>query len=478
VGTDEQATAGTARRRIIPAVAAVTVLVVAGGGAYGVSALHDGRDASAAPPKLRLTSVIESSAGAAADQAMPMRPGTLPGPYRLRGTLPAGPANAQVYSLPGIADEGQVRALASALGITGAVQKVADGWAAGAGMMRLHVSQGSGQSWTFSRGLSGRCAVAAPAPAPAQKPAEEKAPGTVAGAQAKLPGRSATATVPRPVDKPVPLPAPLASQVAPAPGAVPLPDPENPVDCAHWQNAPAASPAGAAAARKAARPSTSVTVNPVVGGRPTSGWPTVVWVSGQGIESASGWLGRPVAGNTYPVISAAAAFAQLQRQPRPAMGIMCARAMPGLRGGSADSPASGGPLLPKVRAGMRAPCPSAAGTVTGAAFGYSLQWQGDEPLLVPSWLFTLAGGWMPIAQVAIDPRYLAPPSAATPGANVPDATGGPASPLSGPGSPGSGSVGSGSVGSTGSGPSGTGSPGRLGGPNLPASIRPAAPAGG
>jgi hypothetical protein len=48
--------------------------------------------------------------------------------------------------------------------------------------------------------------------------------------------------------------------------------------------------------------------------------------------------------------------------------------------------------------------------VTGARFGLSLQYDGTSPLLVPSWLFDVKGSDRAIAQVAVDPAYLAAPS--------------------------------------------------------------------
>ena len=131
-----------------------------------------------------------------------------------------------------------------------------------------------------------------------------------------------------------------------------------------------------------------VWIDPAVEGAPTTGFGTSVTVDDRGVLSASGWLGEVKPGDRYSVVSAAAAVDQLAAMPVPLMA--CADSIKPVPPG----PNCGGPL-----------------EVTGATFGLSLQWEGEHPLLVPSWLFDLMGGVQPLAVVAVDPSYLLDPPA-------------------------------------------------------------------
>jgi hypothetical protein len=138
-------------------------------------------------------------------------------------------------------------------------------------------------------------------------------------------------------------------------------------------------------------PATTATLTPYVATRRTSGWSTSLTFDRHDrqvrLTSASGWVGGATRGAVYPLISARRAFDELQRQPRP-MIAMC-------------------PVRTDGKPGC-APIPTPA--VTGVTIGLALRHDGDRPLLVPAWLFTLAGGGDPEAVVAVDPRYLATPS--------------------------------------------------------------------
>ena len=131
-----------------------------------------------------------------------------------------------------------------------------------------------------------------------------------------------------------------------------------------------------------------VWIDPAVGDAPTTGFGTTVTVDDRGVLSASGWLGDVQPGDRYPVLSAQVAVDQLAAMPMPL--LACAESTTPVPPG----PICGGPL-----------------EVTGAAFGFSLQWEGERPLLVPSWLFDLKGGVQPLAVVAVDPSYLLDPPA-------------------------------------------------------------------
>lgn len=135
----------------------------------------------------------------------------------------------------------------------------------------------------------------------------------------------------------------------------------------------------------------TLTVDPVVDGRPTTGLTTTVIAAGTTVLSAQGWLAATERGATYPVISAREAWDVLVRTALPMPLMACPEPAPGTDNAT-DPVGCGRPL-----------------TVTGARLGLSLQWagpRGSEPLLVPSWLFDVAGAPLPLAQVAVDPAYV------------------------------------------------------------------------
>ena len=103
--------------------------------------------------------------------------------------------------------------------------------------------------------------------------------------------------------------------------------------------------------------------------------------------SADGWLPDVTQGDRYPVVTAQRAFELLQEQPRP-MIEMCMR-RPDDKPGCADIP------------------PTA---ITGASLGLSIAHDSGRPTLVPAWLFTVKGQDEPLAQVAVEARFLAPPA--------------------------------------------------------------------
>lgn len=47
--------------------------------------------------------------------------------------------------------------------------------------------------------------------------------------------------------------------------------------------------------------------------------------------------------------------------------------------------------------------------ITGATLGLTMAQDAGRPTLVPAWLFTVRGQDEPLAQVAVQPSYLAPP---------------------------------------------------------------------
>ncbi|MBV9292693.1 MAG: hypothetical protein JO222_09605 [Frankiales bacterium] len=91
-------------------------------------------------------------------------------------------------------------------------------------------------------------------------------------------------------------------------------------------------------------------------------------------------------GDRYPVITAQAAFDRLQSQPI-AMPEICMLRKDGKPGCAS---------IPRPR-------------ITGAHLGLMPDVDGTRPVLVPAWLFTVAGSADPIAQLAIEPSFLAAP---------------------------------------------------------------------
>ena len=52
--------------------------------------------------------------------------------------------------------------------------------------------------------------------------------------------------------------------------------------------------------------------------------------------------------------------------------------------------------------------------ITGASLGLSLRHELGQPLLVPSWLFSIKGSTEPASIVAVDPHWLKPPATDAP----------------------------------------------------------------
>jgi hypothetical protein len=382
------------RRRLVPPLVAVTVLaVLLGGGSLLRARSHDAASGSGAPTVLRLADYQRPSAVTPADDL-----------FRLSGKLPDGPADAAVRRLTA-PDGSDVERLAKALGLRGALTRAGGASTYATSSASLRVQDGPGGQWQYVSGVASDGAVACPGPTPARPKIDDQ-------------GLTLSCNVTEPV-------APDATSTHPS--GVP--------------SAGASSSLAvttAAAARAAARPVLEaagidpdsataragqgfVVADPTVDALPTHGLTTTVRVTGTRVSSAGGYLGAPQAGATYPVISARAAWQQLQRLPLARPLIACAEPQPD----DSDPMTCGGPI-----------------TVTGARFGLSLHQENGQPLLVPSWLFDVRGSGNALAIVAVDPRYLASPPAAT------------ASDLT-PGSSGSGSSGSGS---SGSGSSGSGVP--------------------
>jgi hypothetical protein len=326
---------------------ATFVAVAAVGGA---AALLQGGGSPHGPRGLRLSAVAQSAAAGNSD-------------YQLDITLSdAKPADMRAYTLTaGPADKGLVTRLAQALK-AGVPVRAADGWRADG----LLVSGKSGQSWYRSE-----CA------APDLPVSSDGSPAT--GCAIATPGTissgisgSGTAVAPPPAGTPVspqPAPAPISRQTVKDGAREVLHIVGLDVDSATIDT----SPYGGSA---------------TIDGRAV-GLSTRVDVDRQGrITSASGWLGTESPGDSYPLISAKAAFDELPMLARPEV---CQIAPDGK--------------------GCLPPAPT---RIVGAALGLSLQQTTDGGVvLVPSWLFALKGGGY-VTAVAVEKQYRASPTPSAP----------------------------------------------------------------
>lgn len=322
--------------------------------------------------------LTSSRAAAARDAAVS---GAVGGRFELAGDLPGGvPADTPVQVFGSGPSEATLSRLADALGLRGALREKDGARVLVDGDAGLVVAATRGSPWQFNRTGGATCL-----------PVTGSDDGVVSScATADAPTTKAALAAPRPAEAVA-----LAAPVLTAAG----------VDPARARAVPAP-------------PVTVVTVDPEVAGLETAGAATTVTVDPAGVVTAQGWLARTTAGDPYPLISAQAAFDRLAELPVPL--LACPEPAPPT---AAGGPSCGGPV-----------------TITGARLGLSLQWEGDRPLLVPSWLFRVAGSDEPVVMVAVDPAYLQEPTAVpTPGDG---GTGSGGRPSSVPGSSGSAEPGS------------------------------------
>jgi hypothetical protein len=359
-----------------------------------VVSLVFGRSGSGGPPALRLASGGGSDTAAAADAPLAAgKRGASGSSFQLVGTLPSGPDESRAQLLPrGAAKEVDVRRLAAAAGIDDAPRRVDGAWQAGT----LRVEDAAGNPWSMYAGCGPDQPVSSDGGA-----VSVCSSGTVdVGAGSS--GSSGSGTGP---DSGT---APTSTTVAPAPAAPPVmsPCPDN-ARCAKpgWAAAPP-SPGPTAdveAARRTAKAvldklglseadmsvqgageQVFVQADPRVDGLRTSGYTTQLQIdAAMTLVGGNGYLGHPTAAASYPLISAAKAFDNLPEQPRPLYACM-------------------------VETDCPQPVPA---KVTGAELGLQLTaLADDEAGLLPAWLFTVEGWPMPLAQPAIEPRFLELPT--------------------------------------------------------------------
>lgn len=354
---------------------AAAVLLVGGGGAYLASSSSssggsgDGTGSAASggggtPPALALDGYATGGTNGIASG----EPNPYGETYKAKGTLPAGPGSAAVYSPQGDVGKDSVARLAKALGVVGTPVAEGQYWKVGGqdgSGPSLQVNKAAPGLWTFNR----------------YAPGTDSCTGTLKCAQD--PGTSATDPVSVAVAK---------KAAAPILKAVGQDDAK--VDASQLMGEQRV-----------------VNAEPVVGGLPTHGWTTGLTVSAQGeVVGASGQLAAPVKGDVYPVLSARKTLALLNAAPGTdhRMGI----------GGCAS------PVPLKDR--LEAPCGSStaasatpaqpSATVEHAVFGLATHSVDGKQTLVPSWLFEVRQSGtqdsFTVTYPAIDPKYLA--SAGTP----------------------------------------------------------------
>ena len=377
--------------RLAIATAAAALL---GLGAAGCGSQVGTASGQSAPQKLRLANTATPAPGASVNPGGPMLIVPFPAPpgvpgwaqVKLTGRLPSGgPARGAVRTLPGgEAPEATVRALASALHLTGAPQRVTGGWRV-TGLGTLQVTDGPGLRWTYlGVPVVTQCGPIVRTP-PVPGAANMAGSGVSTGSNPRAVAPAAAVTIcpmkPGRLEPFEPLPTPSGSAAVPSgPSAEAVAKPV----------LQATGVAGSPLWITAIGSVTFVSADPTVDGLPTSGFATTIGVGpGNRITQASGWLSRPATGSSYPLVGARQAFNRMKLATHPVSGahppeVMC-------------------PLSPDVFCG---PGPIRVVQVTGAIYGLSLTYNRGEPVLVPSWLFKVAGTSLRIPEVAINPRYL------------------------------------------------------------------------
>jgi hypothetical protein len=301
--------------------------------------------------------------------------------WRLVGTLPGGtPAARPIYTLgSGLAGQATAQRLATVLH-AGTVRRNGLGWVVGpTGAPTLIIGSEDGQQWTYSAGGQqcfgphlDQCAVSSPAIG---------APGTATTVHRA----HARACVHRTAH---------ATTATPGCGLVPRPLAGLPT-VARTRAVAAPILAALGLNTTTARVQRGVVRAPrIVGRHAANGFDTQVDVDANGLVTyASGWLGGARSGASYPLITAAAAFAELRAQPVPEIAIACAQ------------PGGNRTLSGSV-------CPAFHHVVTGASLGLMLNHRTDgTALLVPAWLFRVRGSADPVPVIAVQQRYVAGPGA-------------------------------------------------------------------
>ncbi|MEA2922741.1 MAG: hypothetical protein QOF07_2706 [Bradyrhizobium sp.] len=300
----------------------------------------------------------------------------------VRGVLPELRGEARGYRLGSEPAAGAVERLAAALGVHAPLQRDSGGWVVRESNRLVRVQRADGLPWFLST-FGGPCKVV---PGSAPSSAEALPPVAPSG----------------PTDCPE-----TAGGGSVGSGAA---APQSPTDLPTRDDAlamgmEALGRAGLGVSRPTiANQATTwrIEASPLLGDKPTSGfaWTATIGPNGA-VEAASGFLAKPEAADTYPLVGTRKGLERLKAStPLPMLGMpQCAP--------SADHP------CPEVRPLVR--------TVTGVRQGLLLGHVGADPYLVPAYLFELEGQPPPVAPVpAIEDRWLAQPSpTAVPGKGAP-----------------------------------------------------------
>lgn len=305
------------------------------------------------------------------------------GRYVLAGRLPTdGPTTGRVHPLRGDVPRERAQALATALHL-GPVRADRSDWLAGDEHVGFRLSGADGR-WSTSA-----CAI--PPPAPSAGTGGVAVACAVTASTRRLPAASPPACAP---DRAASCPAmPRTSTETRAPIPTPAASLRSVAD--------AVLAVEGIAPTQARVDGDSLSAEPTVAGLPTVGLGTSISLAPDGtIAAASGWLGSAGDGDSYPLIGADAAFRLLQRRPMPLHAMPCRAEQPGGCGGA-----------PQRIIGARPGLVLGDGAADGAH---------DKELLVPAWLFDVAGGGI-ASQVAIEQGQLAPPTGSTsnPGSTAP-----------------------------------------------------------
>ncbi|MFP8885099.1 hypothetical protein [Streptomyces mangrovi] len=368
----------TRRRGLTTVSVALAVLLAGGGGAYWASTAGSGGASDAAghsdrdrPAPLVLDGYGQARAASPERGIAPGEPAPGGPVYKASAPLPDGPDSAPVYRPAGKVGRQEVAELAKALEVRGEVRGEDGSWTVGGKDRNLTVDAASG-TWSFTG------AVPLKAGEISEKEAKEAA---------------------RPV-----------------------------VEALGLEGAEV----DAGQERGGLR---IVRVEPRQGGLPVHGWTTEIGVGHEGAPaSGSGravGLTKAGGGAEYPVMDAEETLAALnERGGRVDLGLKCSgppekdapKPEPGGAGPGAGEPgdvppADGDPKRPGGAGGPE-PCGPAGDRepveVTGAEFGLSAYSSQGRELLVPSWLFEVApagGGTHTVTHPAVEPEFLAPPSA-------------------------------------------------------------------
>lgn len=431
-----------ARRRHWPAVTAgVACVALLAGGVYGGAALLRDDSGSAADGPGQQLLVLDSygdggaaaaagtaEAAAAADAlwAMPWVR------YEAAGELPGAPGDAPVHRFPGTeVDAAAAAELAGALGVAGTPERRDAHW---------YVAEDDGPSLTVGVDapgdwyLSGYGAV------------EVLEDAVTSGAG------SGSSTGQAPADGEAASPGEPPAEGVEEPWEGGLEDAPYPED-GYYEDPWTGDPIGEKEALGLARPLLerlgmgdaevdasnrwgdvrSVTVTRTHEGMPVEGWYASLEFGPDGdLRSASGSLGVPEPGEDYPLIGAADALDLLNENG--GMGGF------GYGAASSDAAASDGAgagrgvaepavpedgtppadadeptMMPVEPMPPVEPAEPEVHTVTGAVLGLSLDYSRGEPLLVPSWLYTVRNASFEyrVSHPAIDPDYLSTPDPST-----------------------------------------------------------------